>query len=259
MDKLPGLFLAVGGVVSAILAFRILRPLGVPLKTYLDLIIGGTIGALLMAKGMGLVRAFAAGEGELGRAILDWPRVGSVFYVAVGAVVGTALAARWRRLPVGRVLDGVVAAAPVSLVFGKAGCFLRGCCFGGPCASPPGVTLSRESSTFAHQVSRGLVTSDAPAPLPVHPLPLYEIMFAVLLLSGLLWLRSRRPWAGLLAAVGIGSYSLFRIGIDLLRIDRGPIWIYSISENQLVAGVVFSVCVILILTRQCPKVSHPPE
>lgn len=61
-------------------------------------------------------------------------RGGLVFYGGlITAVVGLAIYVRWKKLPVWRIADAAAPAIMLGLAFGKVGCFLNGCCFGGVC------------------------------------------------------------------------------------------------------------------------------
>jgi phosphatidylglycerol---prolipoprotein diacylglyceryl transferase len=50
--------------------------------------------------------------------------------LAVAAMLGYLA---WRRLPIRRFLDVLAITAMIGLAFGRIGCFLNGCCYGGPC------------------------------------------------------------------------------------------------------------------------------
>ena len=93
-------------------------------------LIGGVLGARL---------AFVIQPGELAKlhslgAILDITSGGLVYY---GGVVLAAMVVlvylRIKRLPIRRCLDMVAVSLMVGLAFGRAGCLLNGCCYGGRC------------------------------------------------------------------------------------------------------------------------------
>jgi phosphatidylglycerol:prolipoprotein diacylglycerol transferase len=118
------------------------------------------------------------------RAVLDISSGGLIYYggvvMVILLVVGYLLT---RKLPVRRYLDFMAISLMVGLAFGRVGCLLNGCCFGGLCSdgwplgmrfpmySKPLVRLSggngpyspTEDTTpaYAHQMHQGLVHPDA--------------------------------------------------------------------------------------------------
>jgi len=85
---------------------------------------------------------------------------------------------RWKRLPLGRVTDGLAPLAPILYAMFRLGCFLKGDDYGPPTALP-------WAMRFPH--------GSPPATQPVHPTQLYEILLMVPVFA---WLRARRT-AGL--------------------------------------------------------------
>ncbi len=92
---------------------------------------------------------------------------------------------RWKRYPVARVSDALAPLVPVLYALFRLGCFLNGDDYGPPTTLPWGMRFPQGSP---------------PAPVPVHPTQLYEIL---LMVPVFLWLRARRRAAlpaGLLMA-----------------------------------------------------------
>ena len=67
---------------------------------------------------------------------------------------------RKKRLSIWRMLDIIAPSMVLGLAFGRIGCFLNGCCFGGVCdvdKYPWGVTFPAGSPPFMDQVDKGLI------------------------------------------------------------------------------------------------------
>jgi len=130
----------------------------------------------------------AQGRGLLGD-ILNITSGGLIYYGGVALATAVILLyLRWRRLPVRRYLDIIAPSLMIGLAFGRMGCLLNGCCYGGRCredfplamrfpyASEPlwkrtdGTNLfggASVSPTFAHQVKVGAAVGGIdPADLP---------------------------------------------------------------------------------------------
>ncbi|NBV45758.1 MAG: prolipoprotein diacylglyceryl transferase [Planctomycetia bacterium] len=194
----------------------------------------------------------------------------AVLNLAAGGLVvfgslPTAAAATWwfarrRRLSLPRLADCIAPGLLLGLALGRVGCFLNGCCFGGPCDLPWGVRFPPESPPWLDQVARGLVpptpgAGPTPWSLPAHPAQLYAAIDAALLA----WLavcftpRARRD--GEVFALILTLHPVSRILLEMIRIDEAPALGTPLSISQLVS-VVLLVCAAVawaVLWRQPPR------
>lgn len=136
---------------------------------------------------------------------LDLLRVqtGLSFY---GAVIGTLIVAGWLarrgRLPLARTADLYAPYLALGLALYRAGCLVRGDCFGAQAPAPLGVVFP------------GLTQ-------PRYPAELYEAILALGLCGLLLWWRSRRRFPGEVGLAFLTVYPLLRAAVDLSRINLG--------------------------------------
>jgi phosphatidylglycerol:prolipoprotein diacylglycerol transferase len=94
--------------------------------------------------------------------IVNVPEGGLVIYGGfIGAVVGMALFVRKQNLPLLAIADLIAPSMMVGLALGRVGCFLNGCCYGGPTDWPWAVTFPQSSAPFA--------SSDSDASLRLSP------------------------------------------------------------------------------------------
>jgi len=93
-------------------------------------LIGGILGARLAY----VIKEWTEFAGKGFAALLDFTSGGLIYYggLALGIVMVVAYLFV-ARLPVRRYLDIVAASLMVGLAFGRAGCLLNGCCYGGRC------------------------------------------------------------------------------------------------------------------------------
>jgi phosphatidylglycerol:prolipoprotein diacylglycerol transferase len=99
------------------------------------------------------------------------------------------------------------------------GCFLGGCCYGSPTAVPWAVRYPSGSLPHLAQIARGEISSAAPASLPIHPTPLYELGFDLLLFAVLFALRDRLRIRGNLFRLYLFAYAIFRLALEMIRAD----------------------------------------
>ena len=170
--------------------------------------------------------------------------------VVFGSLPTAALAAWWfarrRGLSLPRLADCVAPGLLVGLALGRVGCFLNGCCYGGPCDLPWGVRFPPHSPPWLDQVARGLLpapTGDTPAPwsLPVHPAQIYAAIDAALLawLAVLFTPFARRD--GAVFALVLSLHPISRILLEMIRIDEPGALGTSLSISQLISLVLLGL------------------
>jgi phosphatidylglycerol:prolipoprotein diacylglycerol transferase len=202
-------------VIGAALAGLIIRKRLIALGTNN----GGVFDFLLAALGGGAVGArlyyflplWFRGKIAFGALFSTWSE-GSGFYGAyLGGILAIAITARLKKMAALPTLDAVYSVVPFGFAVGKIGCFLAGCCYG--CPSPHGVRFAPGSLCYETQKATGI-----PPGSPVHPIPLYDMIFGFSLFGGLLLLRKSNRPGEMLAATTVG-YSAYRFMIEFFRDD----------------------------------------
>ncbi|WP_420455211.1 prolipoprotein diacylglyceryl transferase [Rubrivirga sp.] len=144
-----------------------------------------------------------------------------------GTVVGALLLAEGARRALGvrrSMLDPLAAAGLVGLAVARVGCLLAGCCFGTPTDLPWGMTYAAGSFAHGFHVVHGVVEAGANGPAPVHPIPFYDIAFALVVLALLPRIGRRLRAEGSLCGVVVGLYAAFRFVEDFVRANEVDVW-----------------------------------
>ncbi|MBA2661733.1 MAG: prolipoprotein diacylglyceryl transferase [Bradymonadaceae bacterium] len=142
-------------------------------------------------------------------------------------------------VPAVRVMDAGGYGIFIGLFFGRLGCFLAGCCFGGICEIDwMGVQFPTGSLAYQHHFEHhhellsaqwiaGLRTS-----LPVYPTQLIESAYALaIFLVVYFYVRPRKRFDGQLILTGGLLYGVCRFGVEFLRDDvRGGLLALSTSQ-----------------------------
>ncbi|MFP4057611.1 MAG: prolipoprotein diacylglyceryl transferase [Candidatus Brocadiia bacterium] len=228
-----GLMLAVGFYAAWWLAARRARAEGVDPEVVSNLVLLAILGGVAGARGLHVALFYESGRPWWW--VFEVWRGGLVFY---GGLAGAALAVvaylRWRGESLGRMFDIGAPAVALGQAFGRVGCFLNGCCFGGVATDgfPLGVRFPAfrdagghvvGSPAFVQHLERGWVSPMAEASLPIHPTQLYTSasLFAVtaLLVAATPWRRRH----GELFALACGLIGLQRFAIELVRRDTPPL------------------------------------
>ena len=171
--------------------------------------------------------------------------------------------ARRRGLSLFALADCIAPGLLVGLALGRVGCFLNGCCYGGPCDLPWAVQFPPESPPWLDQAARGLLPppdspGSPPRSLPVHPAQLYAAFDAALLalLAVVFTPLARRD--GEVFALVLTLHPLSRLLLEAIRVDEPPALGTPFSISQLVSLVLLAAAVALWwhLSRQ-PLRSRP--
>lgn len=175
---------------------------------------------------------------------------GLVFYGGLaGAVTAAAVYIKRRRLPLGKWADLTAPTAMTTLVFGRIGCLLNGCCYGKVAAGLPwGIVYP------ASHPALGLHR------YPVHPTPVYSSLAALLIFIVLAVMERHKRFDGQVFWSMILMYSASRFIIEFFRGDpRGMIPGLGLSTSQGIAvlGALSAGIILFRLFRKNPESSTP--
>ena len=183
-------------------------------------------------------------------AIINIPAGGLVVF---GALPTASLAAwlfsRRRRISITQLADCIAPGLLIGLSLGRLGCFLNGCCYGGPCELPWAIQFPAGSPPWFDQVSRGLI----PAPgidgstvptLPIHPTQLYAALDAVILSMLAITFTPFARRNGEVFALVITLHPISRILLEEIRIDEPPALGTPLSISQLMS-VAILICAVV--------------
>lgn len=161
-----------------------------------------------------------------------------------------------RRAPIGPFFDRMALAAGPTFFLVRFGCFLAGCDFGAPTASPLGVRFPGESLAALDHATRGWVPLES-ASLPVHPTQLYEgtlalgaTLVAWSVRRGLRTGRHPSLVPGDAFLTWLGLYSLARFAVEELRADDGRGTYGALSTAQWTSLGVVTLIVLGVVARR---------
>lgn len=74
----------------------------------------------------------------------------------IGGMIGALVYVKMNRLSFARTADVMAPGMAIGLAFGRIGCLMNGCCFGGVCEAPlPAIQFPAGSAPYVHQLYRG--------------------------------------------------------------------------------------------------------
>ena len=255
-----GLMLALGFFSGIILAARRAKKTGESPDHIYNIAVWGVIFSLIGARLSYVIThysEFRAPEETSGimRMLVEmrnmfWP-VGSDGQVGIsgliyygGLILATAAAVvyiRSHRLNLPKYLDILAPSIPLGEAFTRIGCFLNGCCFGGPTDSVFGVVFP--DSCAAGSIFEGQT---------IHPTQLYNSFAALLIMGLILWLERYKRFDGYSATLFFMLYPVARFFTDFFRYYETEMKIDGLSLNQILSVMVFiaasSVFIYLVRT-----------
>jgi phosphatidylglycerol:prolipoprotein diacylglycerol transferase len=266
-----GAMLLVAAAAGTWLSIRRGRPLGFDTDTIIalatEVFLWGLVGARLFYVIEYRDQFFPPGRG-LVAAVPDVLNLAAGGLVVFGALPTAALAA-WRfaarrGLSLADLADCVAPGLLVGLALGRIGCFLNGCCYGGPCDLPWAVRFPPQSPPWLDQVARGLLPPGNAAPagiawsLPVHPAQLYAAFDAGLLAALACAYTPLARRQGEVFALVLALHPISRLLLEAIRIDEPPALGTPLSISQIVSLVLLTLAAALWawLSRQPPGRIH---
>ncbi len=163
-----------------------------------------------------------------------------------GGVLGGLLFCRWRRVRPSLVADLVAPSVALGYAVARLGCFLNGCCHGGPTNLPWGVDFPEPADQLQLHVC-------------VHPTQLYSSLGSIAVTVLLLWLVPRIRVPGHLGLWYLVFGSVLRFFVEFLRRGYtahpwGPLPALTQAQAASVALIVVSLAII-VATRK--RVGYP--
>ncbi|MDY6918181.1 MAG: prolipoprotein diacylglyceryl transferase [Chloroflexota bacterium] len=172
----------------------------------------------------------------------------TVYGAILGAMLGTWIYCRVRRVPFGPLADVAAPGVILAQAVGRVGCTLNGCCYGRATSLPWAFVYSNPDSF-------------APLGIAVHPTMVYELLWDLAVFALLFWVfRGHLRPKGSLFGVYLALYSAGAFGIRFLRGDTHAIFA-GVHEGQIIALAILVITVPLLVwkTRWTGKPEEPDE
>jgi phosphatidylglycerol:prolipoprotein diacylglycerol transferase len=170
---------------------------------------------------------------SLGASLAAIANVAAGGLVVFGSLPTAAIAA-WRfacrrGLSLAKLADCIAPGLLVGLAIGRVGCFLNGCCYGGPCELPWAVRFPDGTAPAAHH------PDPTGGSLPLHPAQLYAAADAAILAVLALAFTPLARRDGEVFALVLTLHPISRILLEVIRVDEQPALGTPLSISQLIS------------------------
>ena len=161
----------------------------------------------------------------------------------IGGGVATLVYARVTKIPLRPLADAAVPAVLVGQIVGRFACIINGDAYGGATTLPWGFVY----------VNPGAMIPDYLRGIPTHPYVVYEQIWNVLTLAGVLALSRRVKAPGALFLMYVSAYAIGRLLLTSVR--QEVVWFWGMQEAQVVSLAILAVSVPLLVrsVRAGPK------
>ena len=232
-----GLLVALAVAAGWWLGVREARRRGLDTEKMQSMILWGLLGGVIGARLFHVVDRWDLYAGEPVRALYVWEGGLAVYGGLIGGVLAGLVYARLAGLPFWKTADAAAPGLILGQGLGRLACIPNGDAVGAPADVPWAFVYTNPAS----MVPPGLLGE------PLHPYPVYELLFDLTLL-GLLWkLRNVYKTDGLLFLTYAGVYAAGRFSLTFFRMEQ--IWFFGLQEAQVVSLAVLVVVVPLVSWR----------
>lgn len=228
-------FIALGGILSFLFLKTRERAMGLERADEFWMLVNTVLfSGFIGARAASLLFQLPLGAHEFRSALFAVNRGFSVFGFIAGILGGVYLFCRVFRRDFTRIFDYICCIIPLWQVFGRLGCFFRGCCYGIPARAGTPWALSFNNPDSA-----------VPAALlgvPLHPAQLYEAagdaLLAVILYFILLRVEKGRLPGGSVCAGYCAGYGLIRFVCELFRAGNHPFNGLPVTSGQILSLIL---------------------
>jgi len=164
----------------------------------------------------------------------------TIYGAILGAILGIWIYSKFSDFKFGYFADVIAPGVILAQAIGRVGCTINGCCHGlvAPAWLHWTITYPAGHDYFVGADFLGK---------PLYPTQPYEIIFCLIVFAVLFKLKGRLKPDGSLFAVYLALYSLWRIGIDFLRV--GSPFFFGFHQAQVMGIIVLLVIIPLLAIR----------
>jgi len=231
-----GVMVALAVLTVLVVAVLEARRTGISEEHLYGVFLWGVIGGLVMSRAVHVVDYLVTHPGQP-IDLLNFAGLG-LYGAIIGAPLGAFFYTKAHHIPwssMARVGDAVALGAPLGQAIGRVGCFINGCCHGGPTSVPWAVIYDHPNSFCS-----------LPG-VPVHPTQLYFIVWNLDVFAVVFWLRKRPKPDGSSFLTYVMLYSAGDFVIRFWRVNE--VYAVGLQQGQLISVGVILACLPILVVK----------
>lgn len=252
-----GIIISIGMMLAFFMALREAKKTGQSQDTYYDLAIYTILFGVIGARAYYVIFEWENYRGDF-KEIINLKNGGLAIYGGVLAGILVCLIySKIKKLSLAQILDTIAPGLLVGQILGRWGNFFNREAFGGYTNNlfAMQIKLDEVTGVISKSVADNIKIVDGVEYIQVHPTFLYESMWNLMLLIGILLYRRHKTFQGEISAIYLIGYGIGRFMIESLRTDQLIIPKTGLAVSQLLSVIL--VCVgIFILIRGKIFIKH---
>lgn len=237
MPSWYNLFFMLAVLAGGWLGLRQARRKGIDAEKMQALILWGLLGSIVGARLFHVIDRWDLYADDPVRVLYVWEGGLAVYGGLVGGVLAGLLYARFNGLPFWRTADAAAPGLILGQGLGRLACIPNGDALGAPTDAPWAFVYTNPATMVPPELLGR----------PLHPYPVYELLFDFAVL-GLLWkLRGVYKTDGMLFLTYVGVYAAGRFLLTFFRTEQ--VWFLGLQEAQVVALALLILTVPLLSWR----------
>jgi phosphatidylglycerol:prolipoprotein diacylglycerol transferase len=233
-----GVLMSLGIIVGVLLTLYLSKRAGISPEAVLTIAFWSVLFAVLGARLVHVLDQLDYYSHHLRQIPAFWEGGLAWYGGLIFGILAMIISARLLKVPLGRFADAGAPSVMLGLAIGRIGCTINGDVFGRPTSLPWGIAYTNPGSYPAQFGLLGVATQ---------PIPIYEIIWCLIIVGILWWLRKRLKPEGSLFLVMVALYSFGRFFLSWLRAEQveAPI-LGPLHESHILSIIMFVVAIGLL-------------
>ena len=247
-----GLLIAIAILLAFLLSIRRAKQTGQKVSDYYDLTIIGILAAIVGARLYYVLFSLDYYLENPGQ-IFNIRNGGLAIY---GGIIGGFLAGfitcKVKKMNYLIVLDTVAPTIALGQAIGRWGNFFNREAFGEytDCLFAMQIRMDQAAGVITDNIRDHIVTINGVDYIQVHPTFLYESLWCLLLFVLIIIFRKYQQYNGEVLLWYLCGYGLERTFVEGLRTDSLYLWNTRIPVSQLISGILFVVCLVILIVNR---------
>lgn len=160
----------------------------------------------------------------------------AIYGALIGLIISLYMLSKRKKIPFFKLSDSLFLFLPLLQAIGRVGNFFNHELYGKPSNLPWSIYIPVESRLHGYESYSNF-----------HPAFLYESVLNILLFTTLLFINRKKPKKGYITGAYLISYSIIRLLLNTVRIDKE--YIYMIETSNLLSAIFICIGILILMSQ----------